>query len=136
MTQVKLWLLTAALLTLSACTGAGIENLSGRPATSYDGSSLTLEQVEQAILTGMAVRGWRPRTRQPGLITAELNLRQHQAVIEIPYDHTQYAIRYVSSDNMDESKSGERIHRNYNRWVRNLDADIQKKLTLMEAAEG
>lgn len=129
-------ILIFSLSALAGCTGATISNLGGRPATSYDGSQLSMEQVERAILQGMAVRGWRPQSRDPGRILAELNVRQHQAVVEIVYNERVYSIEYVSSQNLDESKNGKRIHRNFNRWIRNLDADIQKKLTLIEAEEG
>jgi hypothetical protein len=58
----------------------------------------------------------------PGLMRGMLNLRTHQAVVDIPYDTQRFSIRYVSSSNLDYD--GNAIHRNYNSWVQNLQNAI------------
>ena len=58
----------------------------------------------------------------PGLVRGTLNLRTHQAVVDIPYDTQRFSIRYVSSSNLDYD--GRVIHRNYNSWVQNLQNAI------------
>ena len=45
------------------------------------------------------------------------------AEVRITYTATSYDIKYDSSLNL--QASGGKIHKNYNRWVRNLDKDIQ-----------
>jgi len=58
----------------------------------------------------------------PGAIRGTLNLRTHQAVVDIPHDTQRFGIRYVSSSNLDYDGTG--IHRNYNSWVQNLQNAI------------
>ena len=58
----------------------------------------------------------------PGLVRGTLNLRAHQAVVDIPYDAQRFGIRYLSSSNLDYD--GRSIHRNYNSWVQNLQNAI------------
>ncbi len=117
--------LAITLLFLSACAGSVIQTVE----TSFSGSKLTTQRVEQAILDGMAVADWRIRNRRTGIVVAELNVGRQQAVIEIAFDNAKYTINYVSSKNLDESTSGRGIHPNYNKWVQELDTQIQNKLT-------
>lgn len=46
----------------------------------------------------------------------------------IPYDTKFYSILYVKSENLDEDDG--KIHRNYNRWINNLNVDIQRQLAV------
>ncbi|EOD80581.1 hypothetical protein D515_00535 [Grimontia indica] len=88
--------------------------------------------VKQAIIESGIDRGWIMTETTPGVIRGELFVRSHRAVIDIPYNDKSYSINYVESENLMES--GGKIHRNYNRWVNNLDVDIRKKLAVLAAA--
>ncbi len=70
------------------------------------------------IRAAAASLGWQTQVRGPGLVRATLNLRGHQAVVDIPYDQRRFTIRYVESTNLEYD--GTTIHRNYNGWVENL----------------
>ena len=85
----------------------------------------SMDQIERAIVSG-AQRGWTARAVEPGHIEARLVVRTHVAVVDIHYDESAYSITYKQSDNLNY-KAG-KIHRNYNRWVRNLDLDLQQNL--------
>ncbi|KIQ50633.1 lipoprotein, partial [Citrobacter rodentium] len=63
----------------------------------------------------------------PGVIRARQQSRDHVAEVRITYSATRYDIQYESSLNL--LASGGKIHKNYNRWVRNLDKDIQLNLS-------
>ncbi|WP_062666334.1 hypothetical protein [Grimontia celer] len=89
--------------------------------------------VKQAIIESGVDRGWIMTETTPGVIRGELFVRSHRAVIEIPYSDKSYSINYVESENLMESDG--KIHRNYNRWVNNLDVDIRKKLAVMAASQ-
>ena len=78
----------------------------------------TLSQRADQIRRAGAGLGWRMEPQGPGLVRGTLNLRTHQAVVDIPYDTQRFSIRYVSSSNLDYD--GRVIHRNYNSWVQNL----------------
>ena len=78
----------------------------------------TLSQRADQIRRAGAGLGWRMEPQAPGLVRGTLNLRAHQAVVDIPYDAQRFGIRYLSSSNLDYD--GRSIHRNYNSWVQNL----------------
>ena len=83
----------------------------------------TLSQRADQIRRAGAGLGWRMEPQGPGLMRGMLNLRTHQAVVDIPYDTQRFSIRYASSSNLDYD--GRSIHRNYNSWVQNLQNAIE-----------
>lgn len=83
-------------------------------------------QLKSAILEAGRARQWMMQPQQPGVINGHITQRDHSADIRITYGANHYAINYVGSSNLLASP-GE-IHRNYNRWVNNLDKDIQLRL--------
>lgn len=86
----------------------------------------TEAQVKNAILKAGAQRQWIMSDVGPGVIKARQQNRDHVAEVRITYSPTGYSIKYDSSLNL--LASGGKIHKNYNRWVRNLDKDIQINL--------
>lgn len=84
------------------------------------------DQVKKAILQDGLERGWALTAVSPGVIEGRLTQRDHVADIRINYTQTNYTINYVSSKNL-MAGSGN-IHHNYNRWINNLDREIQIKL--------
>ena len=86
----------------------------------------TEDQVKQAILRAGVQRQWIMSQTAPGAIAARQPARDHVVEVRINYSASGYSIHYVSSSNM--MASGGKIHKNYNRWVHNLDKDIQVNL--------
>ena len=86
----------------------------------------TEAQVKKAIIKAGAQREWIMSEAGPRVIKARQQSRDHVAEIKITYSATSYSINYDSSLNL--MASGGKIHRNYNRWVHNLDKDIQINL--------
>jgi hypothetical protein len=82
--------------------------------------------VANAIKAAALESGWELENDGPGQMQATLRRRSHVAVVTIIYDASGYRIEYKDSTNLDHE--GDRIHRGYNRWVRNLDARIRKQL--------
>ena len=101
-----------------------IINIENSPISSNQ--VLSMEDVERAIVQGCRVRGWQPRLVEPGHIEAVLYIRSHVAKVDIRFDTKTYSIKYKDSTNL-KYKNG-RIHRNYNKWVQNLNNDIQSKI--------
>ena len=90
-----------------------------------------LPQRAVQIKRAGALLGWVMEERQPGLMRGTLNLRTHQAVVDVPYDARHFSIRYVSSSDLDYSANGGSrgnngpvIHNNYNGWVEYLEQKI------------
>ncbi|SDC93928.1 hypothetical protein [Belnapia rosea] len=82
----------------------------------------SLAQRAAEIRRAGAGLGWIMQDQGPGLMRGTLNLRTHQAVVDIPYDTRRFSIRYASSSNLEYN--GGTIHRNYNSWIRNLQNAI------------
>lgn len=90
-----------------------------------------LEIVEVAILKALANRQWLAQKKGPGEIIGTLNIRSHQAVIRINYNDSAYSIRYVDSTDLryrTDIWGRERIHGNYNGWIKDLVSDINTLL--------
>lgn len=119
----KSGLVLGALLLAACSTSKPVHNL---PANQVN-FNLTEEQVGNAIINGGVSKGWVMKKEQPGIIRGQLNVRQHQAVINIPYTAHDYSINYVSSINLDDDGKGN-IHRSYNRWILGLNQAIQIEL--------
>ena len=95
-------------------------------------AGLTEARVAKAIKAALVGRTWMVTEDQPGKIVATLNLRSHMAKIEIPYDTSKVAIRYLDSSELmyGEKKGVKVIHRNYLSWIQNLVTDINRNLLL------
>jgi len=118
--------IAAAALLMVGCRTAPILNVKEAPVNVAVGQSASLATVEQAIIRAGVGLGWAMKVEKPGLIIGTLNLREHTAVVEIPYTTTSYSILYRNSVNLDQQ--GDTIHKNYNGWVQNLDQGIRRQL--------
>ncbi|WP_392558864.1 hypothetical protein [Orbus mooreae] len=95
-------------------------------------TGLTKEQVKAAILgagtTDDATFGvWKMKVIDNNTIEGTLFNRGYEAVVSIPYSAKGYEIKYVSASDNLKDKAGH-IHRNYNRWVNNLNVKIQQNI--------
>lgn len=54
--------------------------------------------------------------------------RKHTVKVRISYSNSEYTIAYEDSENMRYDKENNAIHRNYMRWVNNLNNAIYDNL--------
>ena len=118
MTLRRTLLLLLPVAALAAC---------GRQAANQEGGREflgrgSLAERALAIRRAGAGLGWAMQDVAPGRFRGTLNLRGHQAVVDIPYDTQRFTIRYAGSTNLNASAST--IHPNYNGWVQNLQQAI------------
>ncbi len=117
-------LITLALLTAAGCTSKPVLN------TQHDlqaDTQVSEEKMKQVIVNALQKREWTVQRLSPQLVQAEITVRnQYYAAIDIRYTRNSYAITYRDSRALGY-KDG-KIHRNYNRWVNNLDSDIMAGL--------
>ena len=90
-------------------------------AVSFAGDAPASVRSEQIRRAGVGL-GWAMEDAGPGLIRGTLNLRTHQAVVDIPYDRQRFSIRYAGSTDL--NYDGTSIHSNYNGWVQRLEQTI------------
>lgn len=108
-----------------------IDSLENLPVNSATGKSIKAQEIEQAIIAAAGINQWTVDKREPGLVTATLNVRnKHMISVKITYTTESYSVQYLSSDNMKyEVKDGvPSIHPFYNRWVKNLRDSIDREL--------
>lgn len=117
-----LLLLGLTLPALAACgrQAALVSEVDGE----FGGPGSLSERALQIRRAGASL-GWSMSDAQPGLMRGTLNLRSHQAVVDIPYDRNRFSIRYVDSTNLNASPGV--IHPNYNSWVQNLRTAIMRE---------
>lgn len=89
----------------------------------------TLEDLEGAIRAAGADLGWKIEPWGRGRMKGTLRMRTHTAVVSIRYSKETLAIDYVSSENL--GHRGDRIHRNYNHWVKNLEMRVKRRIALI-----
>jgi len=98
-------------------------------AASFKGMSRN--DVEDSIIKACSEKGWKVDGKSNSVIDASITVRdKHVVAVRIPYTAKSVKIEYKSSTNMlYEEGNPPQIHGNYNRWVRNLLAQIRIKLT-------
>lgn len=117
-----------ALSGLAGCTSKPVMNPAEQLTASH---TISHSQVQHAILKAIAERGWTARAIGPSVIEADITVRKtFFAAVDIHYSTSQFRIAYRDSRELGY-KDG-KIHRNYNRWVYNLDRSILRELTLMD----
>lgn len=130
MKKIIHWMIAATVVgALAGCARtAPIEQVNAIVSAGH-----TEAQVKDAIIKAGAQRQWIMSDAGPGVIKGKLQNRDHVADIKINYSATSYSIVYVSSINIMAANG--KIHRNYNRWVHNLDKDIQVTLAANTALQ-
>ena len=88
---------------------------------------LPLEKIEKLIVEAGQTRGWRFQHVDAGHLVATQMGEKQSAVVDIYFDQKNWRIQYQSSTGM-RAENGT-IHDHYNFWIRNLEHDINTRLT-------
>ena len=131
-------LLLASAIATAAQRITTIENIPPRPH--FAPAEASPEQLVAAIRVAAEEQGWRIIGNAPGVVTAVLVRRSHEAVVTIGYDESSFWIDYKDSKNLNYNPKdrmgvgknrrgvvitkGPRIHPNYNLWVAELANQI------------
>jgi len=124
--------LLVAIMSLAAmgCRGGGqVYNVKDAPITTASGKTVTMDQVAKAIIEAGTERKWSMVVVKPGLIVGTLNVRSHQAVVDITYNTKSYSITYKDSTNLKYDAKDNTIHENYRSWIQYLDNAIRGRIT-------
>lgn len=130
-------LLLISLIAVAGCRMGTIYNANGvnyvEPATTKQ--NLTLEQYKNAIIRAGTRRNWQFEELAPGHLLGKVNVRnKHFATVDVTFDTEAFSINYKSSQNLNYDAGTKSIHPNYNKWVQNLQNDIQKEVTIAKAS--
>lgn len=123
------FMLGTALLT-GCGTSAPISTVSHTLAAQKTVSS---QQMQQAIYNAQQRYGWELQSDNGSQIYARFNKQERHIVdIRIDYSGGGFSIQHAASQGLNHDLSRNNIHRNYNRWVRNLEQDIQSSLSFIQ----
>jgi len=87
---------------------------------------LTAQKIGDVIKLAASSRKWVAQDLNPGVMKLTHRKKNHVAEVEVSYNKSSYSIKYLNSSNL--LYNGSMIHRNYNRWVANLEQDIEMNL--------
>jgi len=93
-----------------------------------DGTRMSIELVERAILEACARRKFQGIVTEPGTITAHWESHGHSFDVTIAYNESTYSIRYKDSERMDYNPKKNRIDDAYNENVAGLNEHIEAGL--------
>ena len=123
---LRVLFIALALFGLAACTSKPLLQPEAKLPAEREFSQV---QLQQAIVSALEARRWQVERVEPTQIQASINVRQkHLARVSIDYSPFGFQIRYRDSQGL-EYEDG-KIHRNYNRWVNSLRAEILQRLNL------
>jgi hypothetical protein len=132
MSPIRLALFATAVALLAACQNPPIHNV--EKVEFATPPSVSLDDVQRAILLAGARRGWDMTPVAPGRLMATHSRSGHTATVDIAFDTHQYSIQYVSSALL-QSKDDGTIHPTYNRWIQFLQNDIDNNLRALGMSE-
>lgn len=129
-------LMLVAVLAMAGCRTAPVynaENVAFAPAASST-RSLSLRDVQNAIIRAGATRGWTFEEQAAGHLVGKVTVRgKHYAEVDVLFDQNTFSINYRNSRNLNYSAENRAIHPNYNSWVNLLQQSIQTEVTTLKA---
>ncbi len=128
MIGIKSAALAVAVIALGGCAMTQpIYNVNGAAVSTSSGKAPAAAQVRSAIITAGTSLGWRIADAGSGRLEGTLNLRNHTAVVDIPYSAKSYSITFKRGENLEVGEGT--IHKNYNGWIQNLDRAIRTEIS-------
>jgi hypothetical protein len=113
-----------------------ILNIQDHPITWVSATPPALGSVQEAILLGLVDKGWTGTAISPGLIEGSILVRgKHFASVLISFGLNRYSIQYKDSRNLDYNAEKKKIHRNYNKWIINLQNSIDRRLIEVQSGK-
>jgi hypothetical protein len=88
---------------------------------------LSPDAIRRAIMVAAAQRQWLVEPAGPGELIATQDARGFMAKVKVTYSQKAYSIEPIDTNLM---RGGNEVHPTYNRWVRNLERDIEVRLAV------
>lgn len=111
------------VISLTACkTTHTVYNAQSEIST----TNISNKVMSKSIVSALRYKGWRVLSKSDNEILAAINVRAHYAEIKIKFNGSQYTIDHVKSTNLKYNSSKNIIHKNYNRWIKLLEAEISR----------
>ncbi len=118
-------LLLAAFLASCAYKHETIYNVNDPIPT--QAQTLSLDKIESMIVEAGQLRHWTFERAAPGHLVATQTSSKTAAVVDIYFDQKTWRIAYKNSTGMNAENGT--IHDHYNFWIRNLEHDVNTRLS-------
>ena len=114
---------------LAGCTSKPIYNLDNASVTTGSGSAPSLSDVRRVIIAAAISKGWTAEDIDTTHLRLTHRARKHMARVVVTYSTSAFSIAY--EDSLRLRYNGTTIHRNYNRWIRNLEQRIKERFVML-----
>ena len=109
----------------AGCSGTAIRNIDNSNIVKVN----SISKVEYAINKGATTKGWTVKKEKDGLFSVRQYIRgKYLVVLSVPYNANGYSINYKESTNLKYNQAENTIHKSYNKWVANLERNINSYL--------
>ncbi|MBP3417487.1 MAG: hypothetical protein J6K76_08990 [Spirochaetaceae bacterium] len=88
---------------------------------------IDMERFEEVAARGARSHGWKVLETSPGVIKLKLEKRDWWVTMNICYWEDEYWYEYQDSWNLDAKPAKDKIHRNYRRWIANIEKKIYEE---------
>jgi hypothetical protein len=88
---------------------------------------LSLDAIGHAIMEAGAQRQWLFVPGGPGELIGTEDTRGYTAKVKVTYSQKTYSIGLIDTN---LPRSGDLVHPTYNRWIHNLERDIEVRLAI------
>lgn len=122
---IKTFILTFVILVITGCGINKVYNVETKTFLEKPKD----KSVYNAILESGKFLGWNMKQTSSDTIVAKIVLRNHIAKVKINFNENSYSIKLLEAQNLNYNKAENSIHKNYNGWIKNLENQINAKLT-------
>lgn len=85
---------------------------------------IDMERFDEAASWGARKHGWKVLGKEPGIIRLRLEKNAWWVEMNICYWEDEYWYEYQDSWKLDANPAKDKIHRNYRRWIANIEKRI------------
>lgn len=88
---------------------------------------IDMERFEDVATKGARKHGWKVLGKEPGVIRLRLEKKSWWVEMNICYWEDEYWYEYQDSENLKANPAKNRIHKNYRRWIANIEKRIYEE---------
>ena len=121
----RILLASGVALLLAACKTTAPVTIETNQTTAASAA-----QMKKAIYLAASSKGWRLKEINSKTIQAAYIKNSGSGIIDITYDRNGYKINVNKASTLMDANGN--VHKNLNRWIRNLDKSIQQELLKLQ----
>ena len=127
--KILIGALALSVVLFAGCRGVPIYDVVAAPIPQPAGRTLSMDDIQKAIVRGGTRAGWQVLPEAPGRLSARYQSGQHSALVDIAHDTKAYNIKFRETSVRNDGAS---VHKAYNNWVQYLDRSIRVELTSIQ----